>query len=78
VVHERLHGLQARHPTVRRRPGPAGAGTGEQSIRGSSSRSRLAGRWTPNPGGAGRLRRLVDPDRSARPRGPQALRVQHG
>ena len=77
VVHQRRHRLQARQPAVQRPPGPAGARARHQRRRGVRVARLLPGALDAEPRRPRRLRRVVDPDRSARSRGPEALRVQH-
>ena len=69
--------LQAREPALRRPPGPAGAGARHQRRRGVRVSRLLPGALDAQPDRPRRLRRVVDPDRSARTRGQEALRVQH-
>ena len=70
-------GFKLAQPALRRRPGPAGAGARHQHRRGVRVSRLLPGALDAQPDRPCRLRRVVDPDRSARTRGQEALRVQH-
>ena len=75
VVHQRRHRLQDRQAAVQRRPRPAGALPRRQHGRDLRVERVLPGPLDPQPRRPRRRRGVVDPHRSARPRGPEALRA---